>query len=79
MDFSRALFGTLMAFQNASRTPWTYDAENSNATALKYSYTYTMTKTEGNDIKKFVQQTCNVWNDLEIPIGLDANDQCVIK
>ncbi|KAF7974326.1 hypothetical protein HWV62_12372 [Athelia sp. TMB] len=64
---------------NATSTPWKYDAENSNATALKYSYTYSVTKTEGSDVQKFVQQTCNVWNDLEIPVGFNANGESVIK
>lgn len=76
---SRARFGTLMTCQDASRTAWVFDAKNSDATALKFSYTYSVTKTEGNDIQKFAQQTCNVWNDLEIPVGLNANSESVIK
>ncbi|KAF7979540.1 hypothetical protein HWV62_42134 [Athelia sp. TMB] len=74
-----SLSGGHFGYEDASRTAWVFDAKNSDATALKFSYTYSVTKTEGSDIQKFAQQTCNVWNDLEIPVGLNANGESVIK
>ncbi|KAF7974333.1 hypothetical protein HWV62_12386 [Athelia sp. TMB] len=67
-------------YENATGTPWTYDAAKSNSSVLKYTYTRTdvfTTKNKGG--LKFAQQKVNVWNYLEIPVGLDANGESVIK
>ncbi|KAF7979539.1 hypothetical protein HWV62_42132 [Athelia sp. TMB] len=67
-------------YENATDTPWTADTAGSNDTVLKYTYSRNeVMTTKGNQTIKFAQQKVNVWNHLEIPVGLDANNESVIK
>ncbi|KAF7974327.1 hypothetical protein HWV62_12374 [Athelia sp. TMB] len=67
-------------YENAKSTPWKYDAAASNSGILKYTYTVDgVTKRKSAGQIKFAQQKVNVWNHLEIPVGLNANGESVIK
>ncbi|KAF7974337.1 hypothetical protein HWV62_12394 [Athelia sp. TMB] len=67
-------------YEKATGTPWKYDAAKSNDTVFKYTYTREdVFTTKGNDSIKFAQQKVNVWNHLEIPVGLNANGESVMK
>ncbi|KAF7984867.1 hypothetical protein HWV62_10841 [Athelia sp. TMB] len=67
-------------YENATDTPWTADTAGSNDTVLKYTYSRNeVMTTKGNEKIKFAQQKVNVWNHLEIPVGLDEKNESVIK
>ncbi|KAF7974340.1 hypothetical protein HWV62_12400 [Athelia sp. TMB] len=66
--------------ENATGTPWIADTAGSNDTVLKYTYSRNdVMTTKGTTDIKFAQQKVNVWNHLEIPVGLDAKNESVIK